>query len=76
MRRGRLPVSETRRRSVAKAASWRVLATLTTIAIVLLVTGEIDLALAVGGIEVAAKLLVFYVHERTWQRIGWGSNRS
>ena len=40
--------------------------------IVLAFTGEIDIAIAVGGIEVVAKLIIFYVHERTWQSVRWG----
>ena len=63
-------MSESRRRSVAKSLSWRTVATLTTILIVLLFTGEIELAVAIGGVEVVAKLVIFYVHERLWQKAG------
>jgi len=45
---------------------------LTTILIVLLFTGEIELAVAIGGVEVVAKLVIFYLHERLWQKAGWG----
>ncbi len=65
-------MSESRARSVAKAFTWRALASLTTFAIVLAVIGEVEVALAVGGVEVIAKLAVFYVHERAWGRVGWG----
>ncbi len=65
-------MSESRTRSVLKSLSWRALATLTTVVIVLMLTGELDLAVAVGSIEVVAKLVIFYMHERLWQRIGWG----
>ena len=65
-------MSEMRARSVAKAFTWRALASLTTFAIVLAVIGEVEVALAVGGVEVIAKLVVFYLHERAWGKIGWG----
>ena len=65
-------MSESRRRSVAKSLSWRTVATLTTILIVLLFTGEIELAVAIGGVEVVAKLVIFYVHERLGHRARWG----
>jgi adenylylsulfate kinase len=65
-------MSETRARSVVKSLTWRFTATLTTIALVLLLSGELQLALVVGGSEVIAKLAIFYVHERAWQRVGWG----
>ena len=61
-----------RARSAAKAVSWRVLATLTTISLVLIFTGELDLALAVGGLETIAKLLLYYGHERIWAHMSWG----
>ena len=65
-------MSEARRRSVAKSLSWRATATLTTMLIVFAFTGALDLALAVGGFEVVAKLVIFYGHERLWQRVRWG----
>lgn len=55
--------------SLAKALTWRVLATLTTIIISYLVTGRADLAMAIGGFEVTAKILIYYIHERAWDVI-------
>jgi len=37
-----------------------------------MVTGEIALAAAVGGMETIAKLLLYYGHERAWAHIKWG----
>jgi len=59
-------------RSVIKTVSWRALATIITIVIVFLFTGEIALALSVGAIEVIAKLIFYYFHERIWNWIQWG----
>ena len=63
---------ETNGRSVAKAVSWRALATLVTSALVFLFTGRIGLALTVGGLEFGAKFALFWVHERIWDRIKLG----
>ncbi len=30
------------------------------------------LALSVGGIEVVLKLLIYFTHERVWDKIKWG----
>ena len=57
-----------RKQSIAKACTWRVVATTDTILITWLVTGQIHAALAVGGFEVVTKMVVYYVHERVWQR--------
>lgn len=63
---------ESRARSVVKSLSWRLVASLTTVALVFLFTGEVHIAFAVGGVEVAAKLVIFYLHERFWDRVAWG----
>ena len=59
--------TDSRRRSLLKAVSWRVLATATTVLIAWMVYGDIKPALAIGGIEFVAKFVVYYLHERAWQ---------
>lgn len=63
---------DTKKRSIVKALSWRITATVTTILIVLLFTGKLLLALSVGLVELVVKLLLYYVHERAWNRLRWG----
>ena len=60
---------ESRLRSVAKAFTWRITATLTTAIIAFLVTGELGTAVAIGGIEFFAKFVIYYAHERVWVRV-------
>jgi len=57
---------ESRLRSLLKAFSWRIVATLTTALIAYGITGEIDTALAIGGIEFFLKFAIYYAHERAW----------
>ncbi|MGC6479221.1 MAG: DUF2061 domain-containing protein [Flavobacteriaceae bacterium] len=59
-------------RSVVKAISWRLLGTLDTIMIALLITGEISQALSIGLIEWLTKIILYFFHERLWNRIRWG----
>jgi len=63
---------ETRLRSLLKAFSWRIVATLTTALIAYGITGEIDTALAIGGIEFFLKFAIYYAHERAWQWVPLG----
>lgn len=65
-------IKETRSRSIVKAVSWRLIATLTTAALVYVFTGRLDWAVYVGGFEAVIKLLFFYFHERMWNRINFG----
>ncbi len=63
---------EHKSRTIFKTMTWRVTATLTTISLVYIFTGRIDTALEVGLIEVFAKMLFYYLHERGWDKIRWG----
>ncbi len=62
-------------RTIIKAVSWRVIATLTTMTIVFLFTRKIILSLGVGLVEVIAKITFYYLHERTWHKVSWGKNK-
>ena len=68
-------VRESSLRSWLKAITYRITGTLTTGLITLAVTGEFATALAVGSIEPVVKIVVYYVHERIWQRVPIGTVR-
>lgn len=59
------------RRSLAKTLTWRVLATTDTFLIAWLVTGELTWAGTIAGVEVLTKVLLYYFHERIWNKINW-----
>ena len=59
-------------RSIVKAVSWRVTGTVDTIVVSLLVTGHITTALKIGGLEVFTKILLYYGHERVWEKLAFG----
>ena len=62
-------------RSVLKGISWRIIATTTTTTIAYFVTGEIGLALSIGGIEFVGKVFIYYLHERAWLLVPEGGVR-
>jgi uncharacterized membrane protein len=66
------PNKESHLRSVLKALSWRIIATATTAVIAYLITGQVSVALIIGGIEFFSKFLLYYLHERLWQGIPRG----
>jgi uncharacterized membrane protein len=63
---------ETTQRSVVKAISWRVLATIITSSIVLLVSGQWEFAATIGLIDTTLKFFIYLAHERMWNRISFG----
>jgi len=66
---------ETSKRSLIKGISWRFFATTTTIIIVYVFFGRLDLAIAAGVLETVAKIFLYFFHERAWQRIKFGRQR-
>jgi len=66
---------ESNKRSIVKGISWRVIATTTTIIIVYLFFGRLDLAIATGMIETVLKVALYWGHERVWFKVRWGKKR-
>ena len=66
---------ETNRRSIVKGISWRIVATTTTIVIVYVFFGRLDLAVAAGLIESVVKVALYWGHEKIWQKIHWGKKK-
>lgn len=56
-------------RSVVKTISWRTVGTLDTIIVSYFVTGNLVMAASIGSIEVITKMILYYFHERAWNRL-------
>ena len=59
-------------RSIAKTVSWRIVGTMDTIAISWILTGEIETAMAIGSVELVTKMILYFGHERIWNKINFG----
>ncbi len=59
-------------RSIAKAVSWRVVGTLDTLIVSYVLTGQIALATSIASIDFVTKMILYFFHERIWNRIKWG----
>ena len=65
-----------KRRTVAKAITFRIVATFATIVIVYLLTGNLKIANTIGAFDLVSKLVIYYFHERAWEKVGWGKTRT
>jgi uncharacterized membrane protein len=63
---------ETHARSILKAVSWRTLGTLDTFAISWYLTGKLELAGLIAGLEFVTKIGWYYFHERVWSAVAPG----
>jgi uncharacterized membrane protein len=64
-------------RSIAKAISWRIIASLTTFIIFLYTPGAnfaLEVLTGAVAVEAASKMLIYFFHERLWAHIHWGRN--
>ena len=62
-------------RSIIKTISWRTLGTIDTIIISMIITGEISMALSIGGVELFTKMILYFFHERLWNRTSFGREK-
>lgn len=65
-------VQEKAYRSIVKSISWRITGTLDTIIVSYFITGEFTHAFAIGGVEVVTKMVLYFFHERVWNKIKIG----
>ena len=56
------------KRHLAKTITWRVVGTIDTIILSWLITGDLSIGLAIGGVEVISKMILYFAHERVWYK--------
>ena len=69
---GRIKEKVNRIRSLVKAFTWRIAASLDTFLISYLITGRFDWATSIAFFEIITKAFLYYFHERGWNKINWG----
>ena len=65
-------MSEQARRSFVKTVTWRLTGSLSTFIISLLISSDFAVAGTIAITQVIANTLLYYLHERVWNRISWG----
>jgi uncharacterized membrane protein len=65
-------VSDTTRRSVIKTISWRITGSSATFLIAYLISGNMSIAGTIAVIQLTANTILYYIHERIWNKIRWG----
>lgn len=59
-------------RSVIKAVSWRTVGTIDTMIVSFFITGNLIMAVSIGSVEVLTKMVLYYLHERAWDKTNFG----
>lgn len=68
----KLTFSEGQPRSLSKIITWRVLITASNFFIPFFVTGSWGSAALFVGMATVVNMLLFWGHERVWNRVNWG----
>ena len=64
--------SVSRKRSLLKSITWRIIASLDTFIIAWFITGKLSWAGSIASLEILTKTFLYYFHERGWNYIFWG----
>jgi len=65
-------MKETRKRSILKSITWRVICIAVSILISFALTGQWDIAIAIGTVYNVITMILYYFHERIWNVVKWG----
>lgn len=65
-------MSVAKSRSFAKALTWRTTGTIDTFLLSWLITKQPFVAASIASVEVLTKIVLYYFHERVWNKIKWG----
>lgn len=70
------PAMESTTRTFAKAVSWQILGLFSMALIGYMFTGSLLTAGSLAAASAATGLVCYVLHERVWNRVGWGRNVS
>lgn len=70
---GRWGLSESHGRSLAKTITWRITGSTSAIIIAYIITGSVAISGTIGIVHLVVNTLLYWLHERVWARIRWGT---
>lgn len=66
-------MSDTSARSLVKTVSWRITGSSATFLIAYIMTNSFAIAGIIGVTQMISNTILYYIHERIWNRIRWGN---
>ncbi len=61
-----------KKRSLAKSITWRLIAIFVTFAVGFVMTGDWGFAASLSLVSNLINFMLYYIHERFWLKISWG----
>lgn len=63
------------KRHLLKTITWRIIGTIDTMLIGWFVSGDPLIGLTIGSFEIVTKMILYFIHERVWYKINFGTKR-
>jgi|TARA_B100001094_G_C17678911_1_gene552417 uncharacterized membrane protein len=61
------------KRHFVKTITWRIIGTIDTMLIGWFVSGDPLIGLTIGSFEILTKMVLYFIHERVWYKINFGT---
>jgi|TARA_R110001592_G_scaffold83628_1_gene247693 uncharacterized membrane protein len=61
------------KRHFIKTITWRIIGTIDTMLIGWFVSGDPLIGLTIGSFEILTKMVLYFIHERVWYKINFGT---
>jgi uncharacterized membrane protein len=68
-------MAETRKRSIVKSVTWRIICIVVSIVTAYFLTGKLEVSVAIGTVYNAITMILYYFHERFWNALTWGKQK-
>jgi uncharacterized membrane protein len=68
-------MTETRKRSIVKSFTWRIICIVVSIVTAYFLTGKLEVSVAIGTVYNALTMILYYFHERFWNVLKWGKQK-
>ncbi|MBW4061016.1 DUF2061 domain-containing protein [Candidatus Saccharibacteria bacterium] len=66
---------DTQQRSITKSITFRILVIISDLVVIYLITKRIGATIALTVFTNLASTVLYFAHERVWNRIAWGRKR-
>jgi uncharacterized membrane protein len=65
-------MTESNTRSIVKTVTWRLTGSGATFLISYIMTGNLSIAGTIAVVQMTSNTVLYYIHERIWNRLKWG----
>tara|TARA_B100001094_G_C18061069_1_gene735094 strand:+ start:926 stop:1138 length:213 start_codon:yes stop_codon:yes gene_type:complete len=65
-----------KKRHILKTLTWRLIASLDTLLIAWVISGDFTIGTSIAGIEIITKMVLYYFHERLWYQTKFGLRKN